>query len=103
MLSDEKIEARALELFPVREKENKKATGTYDSNLQRRKAYIQGCKDFRDELLANAATIVSEVVETQEEVTCRPYLALENLCYIPAPKFCEEGDKVMVIMIKENV
>ena len=60
-------------------------------------------KDFRDELLANAATVTSEVVETQEEVTCRPYLALENLCYIPAPKFCEEGDKVTVIMIKEDV
>ena len=34
-------------------------------------------------------------------LTC--YLALENLCYIPAPKFCEEGDSVMVIMIKEDV
>ena len=103
MLTDEQIEARALELFPVREKENKKATGTYDSNFPRRKAYIQGCKDFRDQLLAKAATTTSKVIKAQEEVTCRPYLALENLCYIPAPKFCEEGDSVMVIMIKEDV
>ena len=41
-MTKEQIEQKALELFPVKHKENKKGTGEYDSNLPRRKAYIQG-------------------------------------------------------------
>lgn len=38
----EEIQNSALELFPVREKENKKGVGTYDPNFPRRKAFCDG-------------------------------------------------------------
>lgn len=41
MIQDELIQ-KALELFPVRKKENKKGTGDYDPNIPRRKAFIKG-------------------------------------------------------------
>lgn len=37
-----KAETKALEKYPVKHKFNKKATGEFDSNLPRRKAYIEG-------------------------------------------------------------
>lgn len=37
-----KAETKALEKYPVKHRLNKKATGEFDSNLPRRKAYIEG-------------------------------------------------------------
>ena len=37
-----KAETKALEKYPVKHRLNKKATGEFDSNLPRRKAYIKG-------------------------------------------------------------
>jgi hypothetical protein len=37
-----KVETKALEKYPVKHRLNKKATGGFDSNLPRRKAYIEG-------------------------------------------------------------
>lgn len=37
-----KAETKALEKYPVKQRLNKKATGEFDSNLPRRKAYIEG-------------------------------------------------------------
>ena len=42
---EQEIEAKALELYPVRKRMNKKGTGEFDANLPRRQAYIQGYKD----------------------------------------------------------
>ena len=44
-MTKEQIEQKALQLYPVKHKTNKKGTGDYDSNLLRRKAYIQGAMD----------------------------------------------------------
>ena len=44
------IEKIALEKYPVREKFNKKATGTYDPNLPRRRAFIEGMKYILDNI-----------------------------------------------------
>ena len=44
-MTQQEIEARALELYPERKRQNKKGTGEYDANLPRRKAYIQGWTD----------------------------------------------------------
>ena len=49
-MTQQEIEARALELYPERKRQNKKGTGEYDANLPRRKAYIQGWKDAQPTL-----------------------------------------------------
>ena len=53
-MTKEQIEQKALGLFPVREKLNNKATGGYDPNLPRRKAYIQGAIETLEELWKDA-------------------------------------------------
>ena len=44
-MTQQEIEARALELYPERKRQNKNGTGEYDANLPRRKAYIKGWTD----------------------------------------------------------
>ena len=44
-MTQQEIEARALELYPERKRQNKKDTGEYDANLPRRKAYVKGWTD----------------------------------------------------------
>lgn len=46
-------------------------------------------------------SIESTVVTTQDEDTCRPYLALQNFGYVSAPILCKEGDKVIVQIRKK--
>lgn len=47
-------------------------------------------------------SIESTVVTTQDEDTCRPYLALQNFGYMPAPIFCKESDEVIVQIRKKQ-
>jgi len=49
-MNKDEIEARALELYPERKRQNKKGTGEYDANLPRRKAYIKGWTDAQPTL-----------------------------------------------------
>ena len=49
-MTQKEIEARALELYPERKRQNKKGTGEYDANLPRRKAYIKGWTDAQPTL-----------------------------------------------------
>ena len=49
-MTQQEIEARALELYPERKRQNKKGTGEYDANLPRRKAYIKGWTDAQPTL-----------------------------------------------------
>lgn len=44
MIREEEIKIKALSEYRIKEKENKKATGTYDVNLPRRKAFIEGAQ-----------------------------------------------------------
>ena len=44
-MTQQEIEAQALELYPERKRQNKNGTGEYDANLPRRKAYIKGWTD----------------------------------------------------------
>jgi len=53
-MTRKQIMEKALELFPIKHKQNKKATGEYDSNLPRRKAYIQGASDVLKSLWKDA-------------------------------------------------
>lgn len=41
-MTQEDINEESLKRFPIRHKENKKGTGEYDSNLPRRKAFVEG-------------------------------------------------------------
>lgn len=41
-MTQEDINEESLKRFPIRHKENKKGTGEYDSNLPRRKAFVDG-------------------------------------------------------------
>lgn len=38
------MDKAALELYPIKERLNKQGTGSYDANLPRRKAFINGAK-----------------------------------------------------------
>lgn len=49
-MTQKEIEARALDLYPERKRQNKKGTGEYDANLPRRKAYIKGWMDAQPTL-----------------------------------------------------
>ena len=49
-MTQQEIEARALELYPERKRQNKKGTGEYDANLPRRKAYIKGWTDAQSSM-----------------------------------------------------
>lgn len=44
MTREEEIKQKALKLYPIKEQKNKKGTGIYDANLQRRKAFEDGAK-----------------------------------------------------------
>ena len=50
IMTQQEIEARALELYPERKRQNKKGTSEYDANLPRRKAYIKGWTDAQSTL-----------------------------------------------------
>ena len=49
-MTQQEIEARALELYPERKRQNKKGTGEYDANLPRRKAYVKGWTDAQSSM-----------------------------------------------------
>ena len=53
MITQEQIEQKAFSLYPVRTKKNKQKTGKYDSNLPRRKAYIEGALYILNELIGD--------------------------------------------------
>ena len=53
-MTQQEIEARALELYPERKRQNKKGTGEYDANLPRRKAYIKGWTDAQSTMSADS-------------------------------------------------
>ena len=64
-MTQQEIEARALELYPERKRQNKKGTGEYDANLPRRKAYIKGWTDAQptlsgDSPLADTSPVINE-------------------------------------------
>ena len=61
---NEKMNEMALKAYPVREKFNKKATGTYDPNLPRRKAYMEGFQQAVKIMLGMLTEISNE--ETPE-------------------------------------
>ncbi len=98
-ITDSDIEERALEVFPVRKKLNKKGTGEYDANLSRRKAFIQG---FKDSLSCGEFAVIKSVV-TRNETTDRLFIDVKDI--IPAPLFCEDGDivKITVTTWKKNI
>lgn len=53
-------------------------------------------------MAAQGESIESTVVTTQDEDTCRPYLALQNFGYMPAPITCKESDEVIVQIRKKQ-
>ena len=64
-MTQKEIEARALELYPERKRQNKKGTSEYDANLPRRKAYIKGWTDAQptlsgDSPLTDTSPLINE-------------------------------------------
>ena len=54
MTRREEIEIKALSEYRIKEKENKKATGTYDANLPRRKAFIEDAEWMQKQMIDKA-------------------------------------------------
>ena len=56
-----RAEEKSLELYPVKERTNKTGTGTFDPNLPRRVAYIQGYiqaeKDQKENIIEKEVSI----------------------------------------------
>lgn len=50
----EDIYNKALTEYPIKEKLNEKAVGTYDANYPRRKAFIAGAEWMREEMIEKA-------------------------------------------------
>ena len=44
MTREEEVKQKSLDAFPIKERYNKKATGSYDANFQKRKAFESGVK-----------------------------------------------------------
>lgn len=44
MTREEEIKQKSLDAFPIKERYNKKATGSYDANFQKRKSFEEGAK-----------------------------------------------------------
>ena len=64
MTRREEIEIKALSEYRIKEKENKKATGTYDANLPRRKAFIEGAEWMQKKMIEKACEILENVTVT---------------------------------------
>lgn len=44
MTREEQIKQKSLDVFPIKERDNKKAIGSYDANFQKRKAFEWGAE-----------------------------------------------------------
>lgn len=51
----EDIYNKALTEYPIKEKLNEKAVGTYDANYPRRNAFVAGAEWMREEMIEKAA------------------------------------------------
>jgi hypothetical protein len=49
----EDIYSKALTEYPIKEKLNEKAVGTYDANYPRRNAFVAGAEWMREEMIEN--------------------------------------------------
>lgn len=64
----EDIYDKALAEYPIKEKLNEKAVGTYDANHQKRKAFIAGAEWMQEEMIENpdGGALLYAVVKTAE-------------------------------------
>lgn len=78
-MTQQEIEARALELYPERKRQNKKGTGEYDANLPRRKAYIKGWTDTQptDEERQQVIDIIRRGMQNRIAAIVNPEMARE--------------------------
>ena len=78
-MTQQEIEARALELYPERKRQNKNGTGEYDANLPRRKAYIKGWTDAQptDEERQQIIDILRRGMQNRIVAMINPELARE--------------------------
>ena len=78
-MTQQEIEARALELYPERKRQNKNGTGEYDANLPRRKAYIKGRTDAQptDEEWQQVIDIIRRGMQNRIAAIVNPELARE--------------------------
>lgn len=78
-MTQQEIEARALELYPERKRQNKNGTGEYDANLPRRKVYIKGWTDTQptDEERQQVIDIIRRGMQNRIAAIVNPELALE--------------------------
>ena len=78
-MTQQEIEARALELYPERKRQNKNGTGEYDANLPRRKAYIKGRTDAQptDEERQQVIDIIRRGMQNRIAAIVNPEMARE--------------------------
>ena len=62
MTRREEIEIKALSEYRIKEKENKKATGTYDANLPRRKAFIEDAEWMQKQMIDKACEYLKKTM-----------------------------------------
>ena len=81
MTRNNEIEDSALESYPVKERFNKKATGTYDPNLPRRKAYVEGAEWADDTLLDKVCDWIDEhfINRVKWEIATYKFESIESM------------------------
>lgn len=64
----EDIYNKALTEYPIKEKLNEKAVGTYDANFPRRKAFVAGAEWMQEKMIENpdGGALLYAVVKTAE-------------------------------------
>ena len=58
----EDIYDKALTEYPIKEKLNKKAVGTYDANYPRRKAFIIGAEWMQEKMIEKATQFIYDTI-----------------------------------------
>ena len=76
----EDIYSKAFTEYPIKEKLNEKAVGTYDANYPRRKAFIAGAEWMYEEMIENpdGGALLYAVVKTAERTKKETLLEVLN-------------------------
>lgn len=84
----EDIYIKALSEYPIKEKLNKKAVGTYDANYPRRKAFVAGAEWMQYEMIENPDggallyAVVKTTARTKKEMIKKAVEWIKSQIYI---------------------
>lgn len=86
----EDIYDKALTEYPIKEKLNKKAVGTYDANYPRRKAFIIGAEWMQEKMIEKVAKWLRKNIDEDVSIPCGNVIKI-----ISADEFVEYFTKSM--------